>query len=104
MSVWMTFLADASGAISSGAKSACGTSCGSSDLTKIFTGLANTLVFIVGAVSVIMIIIGGLRYVIANGDSKAIGDAKNTILYAVIGVIVAISAFAIISFVTKNIK
>jgi len=65
----------------------------------IFSTITNTLLFILGAISVIMIIIGGLRYVISGGDSAAVTAAKNTILYAIVGVIVAILAYAIINFV-----
>lgn len=61
--------------------------------------VVNVLMFIVGAVSVIMIIIGGLKYVASNGDSNQIQSAKNTILYAVIGIVVALLAFAIVNFV-----
>jgi hypothetical protein len=68
----------------------------------IFTVIANTLTLVVGAISVIYIIIGGLRYVTSGGDSKAVTAAKDTILYAVIGVIVAIVAFAVIHFVTTS--
>lgn len=65
----------------------------------IFSTITNTLLFILGAISVIMIIVGGLRYVISGGDSAAVSAAKNTILYAIVGVIVAILAYAIINFV-----
>jgi hypothetical protein len=65
----------------------------------IFSTITNTLLFILGAISVIMIIVGGLRYVISDGDSAAVTAAKNTILYAIVGVIVAILAYAIINFV-----
>ncbi|MEP6710457.1 MAG: hypothetical protein ABJA64_01945 [Candidatus Saccharibacteria bacterium] len=65
----------------------------------IFSTITNTLLFILGAISVIMIIIGGLRYVISGGDSTAVTAAKNTILYAIVGVIVAVLAYAIINFV-----
>lgn len=65
----------------------------------IFSTITNTLLFILGAISVIMIIIGGLRYVISGGDSAAVSAAKNTILYAIVGVIVAILAYAVINFV-----
>lgn len=65
----------------------------------IFSTITNTLLFILGAISVIMIIVGGLRYVISGGDSAAVTAAKNTILYAIVGVIVAILAYAIINFV-----
>ena len=64
-----------------------------------FQTVTNVMLFLVGAVSVIMIIIGGLRYVLSNGDSSQITAAKNTILYAIIGLIVAILAFAIIRFI-----
>ena len=67
--------------------------------TVIFSTITNTLLFLLGAISVIMIIIGGLRYVISGGDSAAVTAAKNTILYAIVGVIVAILAYAIINFV-----
>jgi hypothetical protein len=99
-----SFLADASSAIQKGAGDACGTSCGTSNIATIFKGVTNALIFIVGAISVIMIVVGGLRYVISNGDSKQISAAKDTILYAVIGVVVAIAAFAIVNFVTTTIK
>src|ERR1700722_9521082 len=53
-----------------------------------FQTAANTLIFVVGAVAVIFLIIGGLRYVISNGDSKNVTAAKDTILYAIIGIVV----------------
>src|SRR6266536_2075038 len=65
----------------------------------VFAVVANTLIFLVGAVAVIFLIIGGLRYVISNGDSKAVEAAKNTILYAIIGIVVAVISFALVSFV-----
>ena len=65
----------------------------------IFKTVANVLLFIIGAISVIMLIIGGIRYTISQGDSSAVQSAKNTILYAVIGLIVAILAYALINFV-----
>jgi hypothetical protein len=65
----------------------------------IFTVAANTLIFLVGAISVIYLIIGGLRYVVSNGDSKAVTAAKDTILYAIVGVVVAVISFALIQFV-----
>lgn len=64
--------------------------------------LINTLLFAVGIVSVIMIIIGGIRYTISNGDSSRITSAKNTILYSVVGLVVALLAYAIVNFVVKQ--
>lgn len=54
---------------------------------------------VVGALSLLFITIGGFRYVISQGDPQATGKAKNTVLYAVIGLLVAITAQAIVTFV-----
>jgi hypothetical protein len=66
--------------------------------------ITNVLLFILGAIAIIMIIIGGIRYVVSAGDSSAITGAKNTILYAVIGLVVAILAYAIVNFVIKSLS
>lgn len=63
------------------------------------TTAINTVIFIIGALSVIMIIIGGLRYVLSGGDAAGLKSAKDTILYALIGVVVSLLAFALVSFV-----
>lgn len=65
----------------------------------VFQTITNVLLFIIGAVSVIMLIIGGVRYTVSQGDSAAVTSAKNTILYAIIGLIVAILAYAVVNFV-----
>ena len=48
-----------------------------------------------------MLIWGGIRYVVSGGDAKKVTDAKNTVLYAIIGLIVAFLAFAIVNFVVN---
>lgn len=68
----------------------------------IFKTIVNVLLFIIGAISVIMLIIGGIRYTVSGGDSSAVTAAKNTILYAVVGIIVAILAYAIVNFVITS--
>lgn len=65
----------------------------------IFSRIINTLFIVIGIIAVIIIIIGGLRYVLSAGDQNAVNNAKNTILYAVIGLIIAILAYAIVNFV-----
>lgn len=67
-----------------------------------FRTITNVLLFLVGAISVIMLIIGGLRYVISGGDSTAVQNAKNTILYAIVGIIVALLAYAAVSFIITS--
>ena len=64
-----------------------------------FATITNVLLYVIGAIAVIMIVIGGLRYVLSGGDSSQISAAKNTILYAIIGIIIAILAYAIVNFV-----
>ncbi len=65
----------------------------------IFRTITNVMLFLIGAISVIMLIIGGIRYVVSGGDSSAVTAAKNTILYAIVGVVVAILAYAVVNFV-----
>lgn len=67
--------------------------------TGVFRQVTNTILYIVGAIAVIMLIIGGIRYVISGGDSKKVTDAKNTILYALIGLAICFFSFAIVNFV-----
>ncbi len=68
----------------------------------IFQTVVNVFLFIIGAVSVIMIIYGGFKYVTSGGDSSGVTSAKNTILYAIIGLIIALLAYGILNFVIKN--
>lgn len=65
----------------------------------VFKQITNTILYIVGIVAVIMLIIGGIKYVVSGGDAKKVTDAKNTVLYAIIGLVVAFLAFAIVNFV-----
>lgn len=65
----------------------------------IFTTIVNIMLFIIGALSVIMLIIGGIRYTVSGGNASAITAAKNTIMYAIVGIIVAVLAYAIVNFV-----
>lgn len=70
----------------------------------IIATIVNILLYVVGAVAVIMIIIGGIRYVTSNGDQAHIKAAKDTIMYSIAGLIVAILAYAVVGFVTSNLK
>ena len=67
--------------------------------TGVFRQVTNTILYVVGIIAVIMLIIGGIRYVVSGGDSKKVTDAKNTVLYAIIGLVVCFLAFAIVNFV-----
>lgn len=83
--------------------SGCGTEDPSGfDLGSIMRTIINILSVIVGFVAVIMIIIGGVRYITSGGDSSNISAAKNTIIYAIIGLIIVALAQVIVHFVLKN--
>lgn len=84
------------------AKSVCGNT--GDTATSMTKTVVNTMLFILGIIAVIMIVIGGIRYVVSGGDSSAITGAKNTILYAVVGLVVAILAYAIVNFVITTFK
>lgn len=81
---------------------ASGTSTTPNSFSSVLTTVTNILLFLMGAISVIMIIVGGIRYATSQGDQTQMQSAKNTILYAVIGLIVAIAAYAIVSFVVTQ--
>ena len=67
--------------------------------TSIVRRAINLMLYGVGILSVVMLIWGGVRYVISGGNKESITAAKNTILYAIIGLLVALFAYAIINFV-----
>lgn len=76
-----------------------GPASGEPDLEQIVATVINIFSLIVGIVAVIMIIYGGFRYITSGGDSGNIGTAKNTILYAIVGLIIVALAQVIVRFV-----
>jgi hypothetical protein len=68
---------------------------------QAIVGVVKLLYIAAGSLGVIFVIVGGLRYTMSGGDPKQVEAAKNTILYAIIGIIVAIAAFAIVNTVLK---
>ncbi len=75
---------------------------GTSSFSSLMQRIINIFSIIVGAVSVIMIIIGGFRYIISGGDSAGVSGAKNTILYAIVGLVIVLFAQVIVRFVLTN--
>ena len=67
--------------------------------STLITKVINVMLFIIGVLSVIMIVYGGILYVISAGDSGRVSKAKNTIMYAIVGLVVALLAYAIVNFV-----
>jgi len=69
------------------------------DLNSVFGTAVNILLYVIGAISVIMLIVGGIRYTVSNGDSTQITNAKNTIMYAIVGLVIAFLAYAIVNWI-----
>jgi hypothetical protein len=70
---------------------------------SIWNNLLNVLTYVVGAIAVLMVIIGGIRYALSQGDQSSTTAAKNTILYALIALIIAVMANALVNFVLSTI-
>ena len=69
----------------------------------VVTTIINVMLFIIGILCVIMIIFGGIRYTTSNGEPDRVKGAKNTIVYAVVGLIVAMVSWALVNWVFTNI-
>ena len=72
------------------------------DANVVIKNVTNIMCFIIGAVSVIMLIYGGIRYTTSGGNANSVTAAKNTIMYSIVGLIIAILAFAVVNFVVKQ--
>lgn len=75
---------------------------GRTTISNLASKVVNIFSLIVGAVAVIMIIYGGFRYITSGGDSNSVGTAKNTLIYAIIGLIIVAVAQVIVHFVLSN--
>lgn len=73
------------------------------DLMDTIKNIINVVLGIVGIVAVVMMIIGGISFITSQGDAGKVTKARNTILYGVVGLVVALLAFAIVNFVLDNI-
>jgi Type IV secretion system pilin len=72
---------------------------GATTINSTIETVINIFSVIVGVVAVIMLIFGGFRYVTSGGDSGNIGNAKNTILYAIVGLVIVAISQAVVQFV-----
>lgn len=69
----------------------------------VITKGTRLVAMLVGIASIIMLIIGGLKYILSSGDPNNINSAKNTIIYAIVGLVVAVAAQGIVVFVLGGI-
>ncbi len=64
--------------------------------------IIKTIAGVIGGLSILMIVIGGIMYISSGGDSSKAESAKNTVLYAVIGLIIALTAWIVVNTVITN--
>lgn len=76
----------------------------SGELHDIVTAGINMFSLVVGLIAIIMIIIGGIKYITSSGEAANVNSAKNTILYAIIGLVVVALAQVIVRYVLKKVR
>lgn len=76
-----------------------GGDCSGSGVTNFISAIVNILSIVVGIAAIIVIILSGLKYITSGGDSGKIASAKNTLIYALIGLVVAALAQFLVHFV-----
>ncbi len=72
---------------------------GETQVNGIIKTIVEVLLTAVGAISIIMIVIGGIMFALSSGDAQKAAKARNTVLYAVVGLAVSLFASAIVNFV-----
>ena len=75
----------------------------STSLNEFISIIINVVLAVVGLVSVFMIILGGFTYMTSQGDAAKVKRGKDTLLYGIIGLIIALVAFAIVNFVLDSV-
>jgi magnesium-transporting ATPase (P-type) len=88
--------------VQEGVTAAGGDPAATTSLNTLIQNVINVLLFIIGAIAVIMIIVGGIEYVTSAGDPAKTKKAKDTILYSIVGLVIALLAYAIVNFVLTN--
>lgn len=69
------------------------------DIAALLGNVISLLLFIAGAAAVLVIVIGGIRYITSDGDPNAASKAKNTIIFALVGLVITIMSYSIVNFV-----
>ena len=76
---------------------------GDNGLMGIVNTIINVALGVIGLIAVVMIILGGVQYTTSSGDAAKVKKAKDTIMYGIIGLVVALLAFAIVNFVLGSV-
>jgi len=107
-----TVSADIAGDVTCGTNFSTATNCSAATATsndngqsvdKILTLVVNVFSVLVGFIAVVMIIVGGVKYITSGGDSGNISGAKNTIIFALVGLVIVALAQVIVHFVLQKV-
>ena len=77
---------------------------GETKVKSVMKSVVDVLLMTVGVISIIMIVIGGIMFALSSGDASKVTKARNMVIYAVVGLVVALFASAIINFVFNKVK
>ena len=94
---------DASAQVSSGINAATTSEMQGKSVNNTVGSIVNVLLWVVGILSVTMIVWSGFKYITSAGDTSKLASAKSTLIYAVVGLIIAILAYAIVTFVRTQV-
>jgi hypothetical protein len=87
-----------------GGTQGCADPAGAPTVNNVLKTVISFLSFIVGFIAVVMVIIGGFKYITSGGDAGKVTSAKNTLLYAIVGLVVVLLAQVIVRFVLNNVR
>lgn len=74
------------------------------DLPTQIKKIISIILYVAGAIAVVMLIFGGVKYITSGGSQEKVAEAKNTILYAIVGIVVCLLSFAVVEFVISGIS
>jgi len=74
------------------------------DLPAKIQAIIQMLTMFVGAAAILFLVIGGFQFITAAGDQENMRRAKSTVMYSIVGLIIAILAYAIVTFVVQKLK
>ena len=74
------------------------------DLPTVVQRIIQTVLMIVGLLAVVMIIVGGVQYTTSAGKQESVTKAKNTIIYGIVGLVISLLAYAIVTFVVGKLS
>ena len=77
---------------------------GETKVKSVMKSVVDVLLITVGVISIVMIVVGGIMFALSSGDASKVTKARNMVIYAVVGLVVALFASAIINFVFNKVK